>query len=132
MTRSWKVEAVARLLVFVIVVVLPIATFASPFGHQHARGMQEVVLIGRVVEHGGWSPDRIVVKKGQRVRLVVWSYDVTHRLVIPGLVDTGPVTGGSSRIVEFVAAEEGRFPFRCTVYCSPEHAYLQGELIVEL
>ncbi len=127
MVRTWKAEGVAGMLVFAALVILPLAISM----HRPTQGPAEIILVGRTVEHGGWSPPRIVVKQGQRVRLVVWSHDVTHGFAIPGLVDAGMIPGGTSRTVEFVAKQAGRYPFQCTVICSPEHAYLQGELIVE-
>lgn len=132
MNRSWKVEGTAGLMVFMTVFALPIGIFAYQFGYRPAQTPSEVIVVGKMVERGGWSPEEIVVKKGQRVRLVVSSHDVTHGLAIPAFrVDTGAVTGGSSRIVEFVADREGRFRFRCTVICSLEHGDMEGEVVVE-
>ncbi len=132
MSRSWKVEGLAGLMVFMTVFALPVGIFAYQFGYHPARAPHEVTLVAKIVERGGWSPGEIVVKKGQRIRFVVSSHDVTHGLAIRALgIDTGPITGGSSRSVEFVADTEGRFKFRCTVICSLEHGDMEGEVVVE-
>lgn len=132
MTRSWHLEGVAGLLVFLTVFALPATIFAYQFRYRPAQAPHEITLVGSIAERGGWNAQEITVKKGQRVRLVVFSHDVTHGLAIPALgVDTGPVPGGSSRTVEVIADREGRFRFRCTVICSPEHGDMEGELVVE-
>lgn len=79
----------------------------------------------------GWAPQRIEVRRGDRVRLTIRNNPQRHS---PGMADPDPnlldhglgieafgvdarVPKGTSQVVEFVADQAGEFPMVCTVWC---------------
>lgn len=91
----------------------------------------EIVVRVHILESGGFEPDRIFVKKGETVRLVLMSMDATHSFNIPGLnITSGNIAPGHKKVIEFTPSKTGFFEFRCTVFCSLGHRQLRGELVV--
>ncbi|MDR5694469.1 MAG: cupredoxin domain-containing protein [Armatimonadota bacterium] len=128
-----RADVVAAIVVFAIVVLLPVGIFAYQFREKpHPEGVREITVIIHTFEHGGFQPARIVVRKGERVRLKLMSYDVTHSFQLLDYdIDTDLIFPGQPVVVEFVASEEGTFPFQCNIKCSPSHQNMVGQLIVE-
>ena len=88
-------------------------------------------LVARQPSAGGWSQDRIVIKRGERVHLRIRSEDVVHGFTIGRLgVDAGLIQPGKSVDVEFVASQSGEFTFYCTAWCDPNHPRMRGVLEV--
>jgi heme/copper-type cytochrome/quinol oxidase subunit 2 len=95
-------------------------------------------------ESGGWSFDApplgqvqdkeegaIILKKGELAKIFLIGGDVVHSFVIPDLgINTGPISPGKTKIVEFTPNETGTFAIFCGVVCSPEHHFLVYKLIV--
>jgi cytochrome c oxidase subunit 2 len=79
----------------------------------------------------GFSPDPVVVKKGDKVRLIITSRDVTHGVYIKEYKINVAIKKGETKIVEFVADKEGEFAIICSVYCGIGHFKMRGKLIVE-
>jgi heme/copper-type cytochrome/quinol oxidase subunit 2 len=120
---------------------------ANPIEKQHHHGNDDEVknenlmLSGRV-EHGirvieieasryKFEPDPIVVKFGEKVRLVVTSTDVAHGLAIPDFKVNISVAAGKNESVEFVADKKGTFHAYCSVYCGPGHGHMHASFIVD-
>jgi len=78
-----------------------------------------------------FAPDPIVVKKGERVRLVAKSLDVGHGISIPEFNLNLAIPTGPDSVAEFTAAKEGEFTAYCSVYCGSGHGKMQGKLIVK-
>ena len=82
-------------------------------------------------ERFAFTPNAIEVKECEKVRLVIWSNDVTHGFAIKKLdIDEVIPQGGEPVTIEFVAAEAGRFPFECSLYCGRGHEGMTGILTV--
>ena len=79
----------------------------------------------------GFEPERIVVKKGDIVKLMATSRDVTHGIYIKEYGINVPVKKGETKKIEFVADQEGTFPILCAVYCGKGHSAMKAELVVE-
>jgi|Deesub1362B_J571_1020462.scaffolds.fasta_scaffold00022_21 cytochrome c oxidase subunit 2 len=91
-----------------------------------------IVIRAYIKEAGGFQPEVIKVKKGEKVRIVVEGMDVVHGFAIKGLgIDLGAIEVGEKKVVEFVAEKEGVYVFKCTVMCSPQHNFMKGIIIVE-
>ncbi|MCM8779365.1 MAG: cupredoxin domain-containing protein [Candidatus Omnitrophica bacterium] len=78
----------------------------------------------------GFSPDPIIVNKGEKIRLKVTSTDVTHGILIPEYKINVTLPPGETKVVEFLADKEGEFMLHCSVYCGIGHGRMHGRLIV--
>lgn len=79
----------------------------------------------------GFSPDPVVVKKDDIVRLQISSRDVTHGMYIKEYGINVSVKKGEVEKVEFLADKAGKFDIICSVYCGPGHSEMKGKFIVE-
>ena len=127
-----RIERTALALVLAILIGVPAAVFSYEILRNRAGEAREIFVVARTVERGGWSPARIVVKRGQKVRLRILADDVTHGFQLLHFgVDAGAIKTGTTKVVEFTADRAGEFPFYCSVRCSPLHMALMGTLVVE-
>jgi heme/copper-type cytochrome/quinol oxidase subunit 2 len=78
----------------------------------------------------GYKPDPIVVKKGEKVRILAKSRDVTHGFGIKDLSINARILPDKETTVEFTPKKAGSFQIHCTVYCGPGHEHMHGTLIV--
>lgn len=130
-----KNEIIAIILFFLATVGTVVGVFAIEKFRLKKFYTQE--LIARTPEHGNWYPKTIVVPYGKKVRLLIRNIDtVTHGFSLPAFRDQLPrdsieISAGHTEVVEFVANKKGTFPFMCTVWCSPNHMQMRGELIVK-
>jgi len=127
-----RIERLALAVVLAIVIGLPAAVFSYQRLYGPAARTDAIFLRVRTVEGGGFDPARIVVKRGERVRIRILAEDVTHGFQLLHFgVDAGAVKTGTTKVVEFTADRAGEFPFYCSVRCSPLHMALMGTLVVE-
>jgi cytochrome c oxidase subunit II len=127
-----RIDRLALAIVLAIVVGIPAAVFSYQAVRGPATRPDEIFVVARTAERGGFSPARIVVKHGQRVRLRILAEDVTHGFQLLHFgADTGAIKTGATKIVEFTADRTGEFPFYCSVRCSSLHMALMGTLVVE-
>ena len=68
-----------------------------------------------------FTPSEITVQKGETVKLVLISDDVTHELVIPDLQVRQEVSKGHPAEVTFVADKAGDFHGMCGHFCGSGH-----------
>jgi len=96
----------------------------SATGASTVAGVQEV----RVVVKGGYTPDTVVVRAGEPVRIQFYrdeTADCSERVVFEDFgIDTA-LPAFQTTPVEFTPAEAGEFPFRCGMHM------LKGLLVVE-
>lgn len=127
-----RIERLALILVLAIAVGVPGAVFSYRALHRPAAGSDEIFLVVRTAERGGFEPGRIVVKRGRQVRIRILAEDVTHGVQLLHFgVDAGAIKTGTMKVVEFTPDRAGEFPFYCSVRCSPLHMALMGTLVVE-
>lgn len=95
------------------------------------RAADELREIEVAAKRFAFEPAVIEVVRGERVRLVLHSEDVTHGFGIDGYdVNVEIPKGGEPVSVEFVAERPGTFRFKCTEYCGSGHRRMRGELVV--
>jgi heme/copper-type cytochrome/quinol oxidase subunit 2 len=109
-------------------------------GHRDENKKQNLELSGKLIDairvieikasRYKFEPNPIVVKLGERVRLVVTSTDVAHGIAIPKLKIKLAVPAGKTKSVEFVADKQGVFHAHCSVYCGPGHGHMHATLVV--
>lgn len=78
----------------------------------------------------GYKPDPIIVKKGEKVRLIASSADVEHGLGSKDLGIDLKLSPGEEKTAEFTPEKAGEFEIRCTVYCGPGHKDMHGAVRV--
>jgi len=126
-----RMELLALAVVLLVIAGIPAAVLSYQALAREV-GRDDVLVVIRTVERGGFTPSRIVVKRGQRVRLRLLADDVTHGFQLLHLgVDAGAIKTGTIKTVEFTADRTGEFPFYCSVRCSRLHMALMGTLVVE-
>ena len=68
-----------------------------------------------------FSPAEITVKKGEAVKLVLTSDDVTHSLVIPDLNVRQTIKKGQATEVTITPTKVGDFKGKCGHFCGSGH-----------
>lgn len=79
----------------------------------------------------GYSPDTIVVSKGDVVKIHASSRDVPHGVFIKEYGVNVTVKKGSIEEIEFIADKAGEFDIICSVYCGRGHHGMKAKLIVK-
>ncbi len=86
----------------------------------------EPKLINVIAKRFSYNPNRISVKKGQRITLRLESLDVTHGLYLDGYGIDIKARPGMVGKATFTADKPGRFTFRCSETCGEFHPYMVG------
>lgn len=97
----------------------------------HAGEVPKVKAINVEAYKYGYSPDPIVVKKGDSVRILATSKDVTHGFAIKEYGINAVLHKGKNTEIKFVADKVGTFVIRCSVFCGSGHGSMKGRLVVE-
>lgn len=125
-------ELIALGFVLLVVLGLPLAVFG--LRRAQVTGPARVIeLTARLptAEQGGWSPERIIVQRGERVILRIGSEDVVHGFSVPKLdINVNWIEPGKVTEVEFLADRPGRYAFQCTVWCETGHWRMRGTIEV--
>ena len=77
-----------------------------------------------------FDPNPIIVNKGERIKIIMTSVDVTHGFALPDFNINVPLPAGRPTTIDFVADKQGTFPFTCSVYCGSGHSAMSGTLVV--
>ena len=126
-----KKELFALTIVLLILVVFPASLFAYQAWLTSPADARVIALVANAPGNGGWQPDAIRVKLGEKVRLRIAAPDVVHGFEIPALgIKVGEILPGHVEEVEFTATQVGRFPFACTRWCSADHWRMRGVIEV--
>ncbi|MGA7521694.1 MAG: cupredoxin domain-containing protein [Acidobacteriaceae bacterium] len=75
-------------------------------------------------------PNRIVVRQGARVELVVSSGDIEHGIAVPGLGINEPVQPRKPAVVRFLAQTPGTYPMHCSILCGRGHDKMTGVIVI--
>lgn len=79
----------------------------------------------------GFTPGKIVVKKGDIVKIYASSRDVPHGFYIKEYGIDVRLKKDEPRIIEFIAEKTGEFDILCSIYCGRGHHDMKAKLIVE-
>ncbi len=91
----------------------------------------ELVIVGRMPENGGWSPEVARVQVGEEVVLRITSDDVVHGLALAGEdVAAVEVKPGQWQEIRWRPQRAGEVTFYCTRWCGPNHWRMTGTLLV--
>jgi cytochrome c oxidase subunit 2 len=83
------------------------------------------------VSRYAFSPERIEVRVGERIRLNVVSVDGTHGFQVKALgLNAAIPAGGRTVTLELTPREVGTFAINCSDYCGRGHRSMRASLIV--
>lgn len=123
-----RLEIAAVVLAVFAIVGVPTAAFAYD---RSLRAPDEITVVARQFENGGWSPSTIAVKNGQLVRLRITSADVAHSLYIPSLqLESDLILPGHWVHLEFRPTGDGELRLKCNVACGINHSKMTATLVV--
>ena len=132
MTRGWTASAGIKVLMLLVLL-----TAFTPIGSGRAGDSarlgpaEDVKEVTVVAERYKFTPERIEVNEGDRVRITVRSADSTHGWEVKALgLDLLARKGGKAETAEFVADRAGSFPIVCSEYCGRGHKRMKGLLVV--
>ena len=91
---------------------------------------EEVKEFKIVAKQWEFEPDTINVKKGDKVRLLINSIDVTHGFQLGAFGIEIELEPNQETVVEFVVDREGMFFFRCNIFCGKGHTAMVGKVVV--
>ncbi len=139
-TYLWELIALILLLGSVSVALIPLMDDLFTSAEEDA-----VTVYLNTHESGGWSfntpplgtqtqneeAGNIILKKGESAKIFLIGGDVIHSFVISDLgINSGPITPGKTKVIEFTPDQSGTFTIYCGVICSPEHHFLVYNLVV--
>lgn len=78
-----------------------------------------------------FTPNEIVVKKGQPVVLVFSSLDFVHGFNIPSLKLRADLPPGKITRLRFTPDRVGEHPFVCDNFCGEGHEDMHGRIVVK-
>ena len=116
-----------RLLFLSLLAVLGLGILAIPAKATSEPTTHEVVI---TAEQFSFNPSVIHVNLGDRVAITLQASDVAHGFYLDGYEIQARTEPGISQRIEFIAAREGKFRFRCSVICGELHPFMIGELVV--
>jgi len=135
---SNRAKSLAILLNIIFLFIL--GGFQSLMYSAENRPATEQVLSGelkngiRVIEVAaykyGFYPNPIVVKDGEKVKLIMTAMDVPHGIHISEFNVNQLLPKGVPKTIEFTASQKGQFMVHCSVYCGPNHGKQKTRLIV--
>ena len=100
-----------------------------------AKGLRAQAQAGRVIEIEArrfrYTPNEIVVKRGEVVTLALRALDFAHGFNLPDLNLRADLVPGQVVSVRIQPMQSGRFAFLCDNFCGEHHEEMSGTLIVE-
>jgi nitrous-oxide reductase len=82
-----------------------------------------------------FAPNTIEVNECDKVTMYITNIeqerDESHGFAIDEYNMSVVIDPGETKTVEFIAVKQGVYPFYCTVFCSPLHEEMQGNLLVK-
>ncbi len=128
-SSRWKIwEALG----IVIVIATVVGMAAVPMIGEEIFQPDDVIIVRmQTREAGGYDPDVIYAEKNTTIKILLRSMDVTHGFQVEYYMDEPVVVQpGKDKTIELTLDLEGEFRFVCTQYCSLEHVFMEGKLVV--
>ncbi|CAM5782126.1 MULTISPECIES: cupredoxin domain-containing protein [Brevibacillus] len=121
--RQLRYPLIALALILGLLAIHQYRLYASPVTAQRVQTV--------TISNAGFLPNKLSVNKGETVSLMIVNTDIRpHNLVIRELnVQSSDLKPNQSATLQFLAEQEGQFPFISNTPGYPEIGY-QGTLIV--
>jgi cytochrome c oxidase subunit 2 len=78
-----------------------------------------------------YTPNRIVLKKGQPVVLELTALDFVHGFKIPDMNIRADLPPGQITTIRLTPDQAGEFDFLCDNFCGSGHEEMSGKIIVQ-
>lgn len=104
----------------------------QPQQQEKAEAAQNAALKEFKITAKKWSfnPSVIEVNKGDKVRIIATSIDVSHGFALSEYGINKRLEPNMPTTIEFTADKEGTFTFFCSVFCGEGHGGMNGKLVV--
>lgn len=106
--------------------VLVVCALSSPPAGRAQTSRRIEIMASRF----SYSPQSIVLKKGEPVVLVLQSSDVTHGLKVPELNIKSEIQKGKATEIELVPNQTGHFVGKCAHFCGKGHGSMMLQIDV--
>lgn len=100
---------------------------SMPLSGKVSGGVREVKI---TASQFAFEPATVVVKKGEKVKMLVKSTDVMHGIGIDEFKVSSKLPPNEEVVIEFIPDHAGTFPFYCSVFCGAGHGAMHGTLVV--
>lgn len=130
-----KIEIIMALIIIILLLSIPI--FALYYNNiifkQQMQTNNEILIVGK---NARWTPDKIYIKSNTTYNFKIMAEDVTHGFQLNDLNGTSIITftaidAGAIKSFELKLKDKTIYVFMCITKCSPEHAKMHGEVIVQ-
>lgn len=100
--------------------------------HRHAEAAPaaDARVIKIVARRFAYTPNEIVLKKGEAVTLEFTSIDFVHGFRVPGLGVRADLPPGPPTLIRLVPEKAGRYLFLCDNFCGTHHEDMNGVIVV--
>lgn len=105
------------------------AVLGAAFGVEKEAGKEQRVQV--TARRFNFTPNEIVVKKGQPVVLEISSLDFVHGLNVPSLKLRADLPPGQVTRVRFTPEHAGEHAFVCDNFCGEGHEEMHGRIVVK-
>ena len=109
--------------------VLAAVTMNVAKGTTQTPNEERVIKI--VAQRSFYTPNEIVLKTGQPVRLEFTSLDFVHGFKIPDLNIRGDLPPGRVTTIRLTPQKAGIYDFLCDNFCGSGHEEMSGKIIVK-
>src|SRR3989344_4151128 len=82
-------------------------------------------------ENWKFSPNVIMVKKGEKVQLQVTGVSGTHGFTVPGIGINVPVAPGQTVMIDVPTDDVGAHNLFCSIPCGSGHKDMKGQIVIE-
>lgn len=94
---------------------------------QIVNGIREINV---TAERYKFTPDPIIVRAGEKVRVELTSKDTTHGFALSEYNIDIKIESGKTSTAKFTAGKIGEFPIHCSVFCGLGHLSMRATLMV--
>lgn len=105
---------------------------ASEMNHLQPSGqiIDGIRVVSVTAEKYKFTPDPIVVRSGETVRVELTSNDTAHGFALPAYDIDVRLEPGTASTASFTARDAGEFPIHCSVFCGWGHPSMKATLVV--
>ena len=116
-----------------ILILLGVVALADALmgGSVLAQDVNKEHVIKIVAQRFSYTPNEILLKKGQSVVLEFTSLDFVHGFSVPDLSIRADLIPGKVTQVKLTPDKEGKFDFLCDNFCGYGHEEMNGRIIVK-